>query len=363
MNIYHIALLPGDGIGKDVIGEGIKTLDVVAEVHGGFRLESKGFPWSCEYRLHHGSMMPANALRILSDFQALYFGAAGFPGVPDNVSLWEFLMPLRKGFDLWANVRPVKLLAGIPGPLRDKTAADIDMICIRENTEGEYAACGGREHMGTAHEVAIQTGIFTRLGTERIIRYAFQTAAKRNWPNGRRPKVTSGTKSNALQYSMVFWDEVFEQVAREFPGVDAEKNHVDALAARMVTNPESLDIIVASNLFADILSDLGGAIQGSLGLPPGANLNPERLHPSLFEPVHGSAPDIAGKGIANPIAAIWAGGMMLDFLGESEAAGLLMRAVETVTASRKVLTPDLGGTATTWEMGDAIRAAVRQLGR
>lgn len=357
MNVYRVALLPGDGIGRDVIEEGIKTLRVVSEVHGGFRLETEQFPWSCEYRLQTGKMMPANGLRILSDFHALYFGAAGFPGVPDDVSLWEFLMPLRKGFDLWANVRPVKLLDGIPGPLR-KSASDIDMVCIRENTEGEYAACGGREHVGTPHEVAIQTSVFTRHGAERVIRYAFETALKRARP-GRRPKVTSGTKSNALQYSMVFWDEVFEQVARDYPGVDAEKNHVDALAARMVTKPESLDVMVASNLFADILSDLGGAIQGSLGIPPSGNLNVERKHPSLFEPVHGSAPDIAGKGIANPIAAIWAGAMMLEFLGEPEAANLVMRGIEKVTGSRQVLTPDLGGTATTWDMGDAIRAAIR----
>ncbi len=359
MRVYNIAVLPGDGIGKDVIAEGVKALTTVAEVHGGFRLEMRQFPWSCEYRLQHGRMMPDDGLKILANFQAIYFGAGGFPGVPDDISLWEFLMPIRKGFDLYANVRPVKLLAGIPGPLR--TTAPIDMICVRENTEGEYVACGGREYVGTPHEIALQTSVFSRRGTERIVRYAFEMALKRRRLDGRRPKVTSATKSNALQYSMVFWDEVFADVSKDYPQVDSEKQHVDALAARMVTKPESLDVIVASNLFADILSDLGGAIQGSLGIPPGANLNPERKYPSLFEPIHGSAPDIAGKGIANPIAAIWAGALMLDFIGESASADLLMRGVESVTGARQVLTPDLGGTATTWDVGAAICAAVRAL--
>jgi tartrate dehydrogenase/decarboxylase/D-malate dehydrogenase len=347
---YQIALIPGDGIGKDVIAEGVKVLQAAQQVCGGFRLEFEEFPWSCAYYLEHGRMMPEDGLKTLEAFDAIYLGAVGFPAlVPDHVSLWGLLLPIRKAFDLYVNLRPCRLLPGTQGPLRGKGAGDIDFVCVRENTEGEYAGVGGRLHVGTDREVAIQSIVFTRQGVERIMRYAFQLARRE-----RRKKVTSVTKSNAMQYNMVFWDEVFAEVARDYPDISTDQVHVDAMAARFVRNPELLDVVVASNLFADILTDLGGALQGSLGIPPSANLNPDRKVPAFFEPVHGSAPDIAGKGIANPIATVWAGSMLLDFLGESEAAALLLQAIEAQTAEQEVLTPDLGGTATTAQVGDAL---------
>jgi tartrate dehydrogenase/decarboxylase/D-malate dehydrogenase len=301
-------------------------------------------------------MMPADGLKTLEDYDSILFGAVGFPPVPDHVSLWGLLLPLRQYFDQYINLRPVTLLAGIPGPLRDKGPADVDFICIRENTEGEYAGVGGRVHRGMESEVAVQTSVFTRDGVERVLRYGFELAARRS-----RHELVSATKSNALQYSMVFWDEVFKKLQAEYPQVSCRQYHVDALAARMITAPESLDVVVASNLFGDILTDLGGALQGSLGIPPSGNINPERRYPSLFEPVHGSAPDIAGKGIANPIAAIWAASMMLDHLGHADAAQLLLAAINAVTAAGRVLTPDLGGSATTHQVGDTIRQQVRVL--
>jgi len=354
---YRIAVVPGDGIGVDTVREAVETLRAVAEAHGGIRLTFEGYPWGCTYYLQHGEMMPSDALRILGDYDSILFGAVGFPSVPDHISLWGLLLPIRQGFDQYVNLRPVKLLPGIPGPLRDKGPEDIDFVCIRENTEGEYGGVGGRVHRGTAEEVAVQTGVFTRAGVERILRYGFELARKRP-----RRELVSATKSNALQYSMVFWDEVFEALKREYPDIACRQYHVDALAARFVTAPESLDVVVASNLFGDILTDLGGALQGSLGIPPSGNINPERRYPSLFEPVHGSAPDIAGKGIANPIAAIWAASMMLDHLGHEDAGALVLRAIERVTADGRVLTPDVGGAATTEQVGEAIRAAIRTLG-
>ena len=355
MRNYQVAVIPGDGIGKDVITEGVKVLKAAQEASGGFAIEFEEFPWSCAYYLEHGRMMPENGLKILEEFDAIYLGAVGFPAlVPDHVSLWGLLLPIRKAFDLYVNLRPCRLLPGTRGPLRDKGPEDINFLCVRENTEGEYAGVGGRVHIGTEREVAIQSIVFTRPGVERIIRYAFQLARREG-----RKKVTSVTKSNAMQYNMVFWDQVFEEVAREYPDIQADQCHVDAMAARFVRNPELLDVVVASNLFADILTDLGGALQGSLGIPPSANINPDRKVPGFFEPVHGSAPDIAGKGIANPIAAIWAGAMLLDFLGETDAAARVMRAIEAQTAEGRVLTPDLGGTARTWEVGEAIAHRVR----
>ena len=359
MRHYRVALIPGDGIGKDVIAEGVKVLKAAEAASGGFRIEYEEFPWSCAYYLEHGRMMPEDGLKTLEDFDAIYLGAVGFPSlVPDHVSLWGLLLPIRKTFDLYVNLRPCRLLPGTQGPLRDKGPDDINFVCVRENTEGEYAGVGGRVHVGTDREVAIQGIVFTRPAVERIIRYAFQLAQREG-----RKKVTSVTKSNAMQYNMVFWDEVFQQVAREFPGIQADQVHVDAMAARFVRNPELLDVVVASNLFADILTDLAGALQGSLGVPPSGNLNPDRKVPAFFEPVHGSAPDIAGKGMANPIATVWAGSMLLDFLGESESASLVMRAIEAQTGECKLLTPDLGGTAKTWEVGDALAERVRQADR
>jgi tartrate dehydrogenase/decarboxylase/D-malate dehydrogenase len=351
---YQIALLPGDGIGQDVIAEGVKVLRAAQQVSGAFSLEFEQFPWSCAYYLEHGRMMPADGLKTLEAFDAIYLGAVGFPAlVPDHVSLWGLLLPIRQAFDLYVNLRPCRLLPGTEGPLRGKGSAEIDFLCVRENTEGEYAGVGGRLHVGTEREVAIQTIVFTRPAVERIMRYAFQLARRE-----KRKKVTSVTKSNAMQFNMVFWDEVFAEVAKEYPEIATDQVHVDAMAARFVRNPELLDVVVASNLFADILTDLGGALQGSLGVPPSANLNPDRKVPGFFEPVHGSAPDIAGRGIANPIATVWAGSMMLDFLGETEAAALLMRAIEAQTAEHKLLTPDLGGTATTTQVGDALAGRV-----
>lgn len=358
MRHYRVALLPGDGIGQDVVAEGVETLTLLAEARGDFRLDLESFDWSCAYYLQHGRMMPPNALKTLEEFDAIYLGAVGFPGVPDHESLWGMLLPIRQSFDLYVNMRPIRLLPGIEGPLRGRGADDINFVCIRENTEGEYAGVGGRLRQGAPDEVALQTSVYTRPATERIIRYAFELARR----EGRR-KVTSATKSNAQQYGMVFWDEVHAAVAADYSDIATEKWHVDALAARFVTHPQTFDVVVASNLFGDILTDIGGALQGSLGIPPSANLHPDpatRRGPALFEPVHGSAPDIAGKGIANPIAAIWSAQLMLDYLGERDAAAALMRAIEAVTAAAQVRTPDLGGRATTREMGEAVRAALQK---
>ncbi len=353
---YRIAVLPGDGIGKEVIPEGLRILQAVEKKTGSFHLQFESFAWGSDYYGETGRMMPIDALKILADYDAIYFGAIGLPGViPDHITLWEFILPLRQGFDQYINYRPSKLLPGLRSPLRDKGPQDIDFVVIRENTEGEYAGAGGRSHIHTEQEVAIQTSIFTRFATERVMRFGFELARKRE------KKLTSATKSNACQYSMVFWDEVFEQVRSWYPDVQTEKWHIDALAARFITRPETLDVVVASNLFGDILSDLGGALQGSLGLVPSGNLNPEKKYPSLFEPVHGSAPDIMGKGIANPIAAIWAGSLMLDFLGETEAADLVMQGIEKNVQQGTILTPDLGGNATTAQVGKAICEHIEQL--
>jgi tartrate dehydrogenase/decarboxylase / D-malate dehydrogenase len=334
-----------------VIPEGLKVLRRAGAVTGAFELKTTDFDWSCEHFLRTGRMMPEDGLGRLSDFESIYLGAVGFPGVPDHVSLWGLLLPIRQGFDQYVNLRPCQVLDGIPGPLRDKGPADVDILCIRENTEGEYSGIGGRFHVGKPEETAVQTSLYTRRGVERIARYAFERARER------KRRLASATKSNALQYTAVMWDEIVAEVGREYPDVELTPYHVDALAARMVTEPESLDVIVGSNLYADILTDLGGALQGSLGLPASANLNPERRHPSMFEPVHGSAPTIAGQGIANPMATVWAGAMMLEHLGEAEAAGLVMDALRRV-ARNGPRTRDLGGTASTHEVGDAIAAAI-----
>jgi len=357
MTEYRIAVIPGDGIGVDTVNEAVKALQTACQVHGGITMQFDHYPWGCEYYLEHGEMMPSDALKILADSDSILFGAAGFPSVPDHVSLWGLLLPIRQTFDQYINLRPVKLLKGIPSPLRDKGPAEIDFVCVRENTEGEYSGVGGRAHSGMDSEVAVQTSVFTRMGVERVLRYAFELAAKRD-----RHDLVSATKSNALQYSMVFWDEVFRDLQQEYPNVACRQYHVDALAARFITAPESLDLVVGSNLFGDILTDLGGALQGSLGIPPSGNIDPSGRHPSMFEPVHGSAPDIAGQGIANPIAAVWAASMMLDHLGYEDLGALVLAAVEDVTASGSVLTPDLGGSSTTEQVGAAIRRQIEARG-
>ncbi len=355
---YRIAVIPGDGIGKEVVPEGCKVLKAIEQVVGDFHLHLEEHPWGSEYYLKHGRMMPRDALKILEDYDTIYLGAVGMPGmVPDHVTLWGLLLPIRKGFEQYVNLRPIRLLPGLVGPLRNKGPEDIDFVCVRENTEGEYSGVGGRVHGGTPYEVALQTSVFTRHAVERVIRFSFELARKRS-----KKKLTSVTKSNAFQYSMVFWDEIFSELAAEYPDVQTQKWHVDAMAARFITHPETLDVVVASNLFADILTDLGGAIQGSLGMSPGGNLNPERRWPSMFEPIHGSAPDIAGKGIANPTATIWAGSLMLEFLGEERAAQMVMEGIISTVMEGKVLTPDLGGSAGTVEVGEAICNQIYDLG-
>jgi tartrate dehydrogenase/decarboxylase/D-malate dehydrogenase len=352
MKTYRIAVIAGDGIGKEVVPAGMDVLRMAAE-QGGFRLEWTDIPWGCDYYLQTGRMMDADGVGQLLKFDAIYLGAIGDPRVSDAISARELILPLRQRLGQYVNLRPMRLMPGISSPLANRSAADIDMICVRENSEGEYCGIGGRLHGGTPQELAEQTGVFTRHGIERIARYAFRLAETRP-----RKMLASATKSNALQHAMVLWDEVVADVAREFPHVEVKKYHVDALCARMVTHPQTLDVIVASNLFGDILTDIGSAISGSLGVAPGGNLNPDRTTPSMFEPIHGSAPDIAGKGIANPIAAIWAGAMMLDHLGERGAHDRILKSIESVLAGGNVKTPDLGGRATTADMAQAITSAM-----
>jgi tartrate dehydrogenase/decarboxylase/D-malate dehydrogenase len=351
MSSIRIAVIAGDGIGKEVIPAGIAALEAAAR-GSGVSLSFDEMPWSCDYYLKHQRMMDEDGFDRLSAFDAIYLGALGAPGVSDVASA-GLILAIRQRFDQYVNLRPMRLLAGLSSPLGNRGAADIDMICVRENSEGEYAGVGGRIHRGTPHEVAQQTGVFTRHGIERILRYAFELAAKRP-----RKMVASATKSNALTHSMVMWDEIAEIVRVDYPQVEYRKYHVDALAARMVTHPQTLDVIVASNLFGDILTDIGSAISGSLGIAPGANINPTRQNPSMFEPIHGSAPDIAGKGIANPIGAIWAGALMLDHLGHRELHDKVLGAIERVVAGGQIRTPDLGGQATTTQMKDAIVAEI-----
>jgi tartrate dehydrogenase/decarboxylase/D-malate dehydrogenase len=349
MTRLRLAVIAGDGIGREVIPIGLEVLRRVGAVTGRFEVQTTDLPWSCQYFLEHGAMMPSDGLAVLADHDAIYLGAVGFPGVPDHVSLRGLLLPLRQGFDQYINLRPVRTLDGIPSPIR--TSDKIDICCVRENTEGEYVGIGGRFKRGTPDEVAVETSVFTRHGIERVARYAFEQARRRSH------RLASATKSNALQHSMVLWDEVVNGVSADFPDVEVARYHVDALAARFVNNPGSLDVVVASNLFGDILTDLGGALQGSLGLAASGNINPAGRFPSMFEPVHGSAPDIAGRGLANPMAAVWAAAMLLDQLNEVEASRLVMRALEDV-ARRGPHTPDLGGKAPTREVGEAIISTV-----
>lgn len=350
--VHSIAVIAGDGIGKEVIPAGIAALE--AAMRGtGAELSFTELPWGCEYYGQCGRMMDRDGFERLATFDAIYLGAIGSPTVPDHIAVWDLLLPLRQRFQQYVNLRPMRLLPGLSSPLANRGPADIDMICVRENSEGEYAGLGGRLHVGTPHEVAEQTGLFTRHGIERIVRYGFETASRRP-----RQLLASATKSNALRHSMVLWDEVTESVAAAYPSVTLRKYHVDALAARMISHPQTLDVIVCSNLFGDILTDIGSALSGSLGIAPGANINPERDYPSMFEPIHGSAPDIAGKGVANPIGAIWAGAQMLDHLGHLDAHDRVVGAIERVIASGRSRTPDLGGQGTTRELGDAISSEI-----
>jgi tartrate dehydrogenase/decarboxylase/D-malate dehydrogenase len=340
-------VIPGDGIGREVVPEGVRVLQAAARRFG-FGVQTVEFAWGCGYYLEHGVMMPSDGLAQLRGFHAILLGAVGDPRVPDHVSLWGLLLRIRKGFDLYVNLRPVRLLAGVPGPLAGRGPEDVDMVFVRENTEGEYAGVGGRVGEGTPEEVALQTSVYTRRGTERVLRYAFELARRR------RKRLASVTKSNALQYTAVLWDEVTEQVSQDYPDVEVWKLHVDAAAYHMVLHPQRFDVVVGSNLYADILTDLGAALQGSLGLAASANLDPTRRNPSLFEPVHGSAPDIAGQGIANPLATIWSVSLMLEHLGEAEAAAAVLDAVCRVVREPDLRTPDLGGRATTRQVSDAV---------
>lgn len=345
MKTYDIAVIPGDGIGKEVVPAALKVLDAAAEVHGGISFRYEHFPWSCDYYEQHGVMMPENGLDILSNFEAVFLGAVGDPSrVPDHISLWGLLIRIRRGFEQVINVRPAKYFRGLSSPLKHPN--DFDFVVVRENSEGEYSEIGGRIHKGD-DEIAIQNAVFTRKGTERAMRYAFDLARKR------RKNVTSATKSNGIVYSMPFWDEIFKEISQEYPDVQTSSIHIDALSAFFVTKPESFDVVVASNLFGDILTDIGGAIMGSIGIAPAANINLNGKYPSMFEPVHGSAPDIAGKGIANPIGQIWTAKMMLDHFGYDELGAHVLKIVEDVTEAG-IKTQDIGGNATTEEVTEEI---------
>src|SRR5688572_21264273 len=355
MRSFRIAVIPGDGIGHEVVPAAIRTLDAAAHA-GGFELQWEYFPWGSEHYFAHGRMMPADALDRLRPFDAIFFGAVGDPRLQDNITLNGLLLPIRRGFDQYACVRPAILYPGVRSPLAGRQPGEIDFVVVRENTEGEYAQVGGVLYPDEPHGVAVQSAMFTRHGTERVIRFAFELARKRS----RKRLLTSVTKSNAQGFSMAFWDRVFDEVARDYPDIRTESLLVDAACMDLVRRPQDFDVIVASNLFGDILTDLSAAITGSLGLAPSANLNPSKAFPSLFEPVHGSAPDIAGRGVANPMATMLAGSMMLDFLGETDAAARLERAVIQVLTDRRQLTPDLGGTGTTATVTGEV---VAELGR
>lgn len=357
MKHYAVAVIAGDGIGPEVMEEGLALLQAAAEIHGGLAFETSTFPWNCRYYQEHGRMMPEDGLTTLRQFDVILLGAIGDPGVPDHISVWELILPIRRAFQQYVNLRPIKLLRGLESPLRYKGHADLDFVVVRENTEGEYSNMGGRLHEGTPYELAVQNNVFTRYGVERIVRYAYRLAKE----TGKR-RLTAATKSNGINHSMPFWDEIVKEVSLEYPEIETRLTHIDALSAYFVSCPETFDVVVASNLFGDILTDLGAAIVGGLGLAPSGNINPEKNYPSMFEPIHGSAPDIAGTGTANPIATIWSVSMMLDHLGERELGRLVLDSIEDVLAERRVRTPDLGGTATTREMGQAIREQLYRRG-
>jgi len=353
MTNYNIAVIPGDGIGKEVVPEGLRVLDAVSKKFN-IQFTYNHFDWSCETYKKTGRMMPEDGIEQLRENDSIFLGAVGYPGVPDHISLWGLLIPIRREFEQYINLRPVRLLPGITSPLRDKKPGDIDFWVVRENCEGEYSKVGGRVHEGTPYETVIQEAVFTRRGTDRVMKYAFELAQKIG-----KPHVSSATKSNGLFHSMPYWDERYAAMAEQYPEINSDQFHVDIMAARFVMSPEQFDVVVASNLFGDILSDLGPGVTGTIAVAPSANINPEREHPSMFEPVHGSAPDIAGRGIANPIGQIWSASMMLDHLGEPEAAAAIMQAIEKVLSSDDApLTPDLGGSANTIELGRAIAEVI-----
>lgn len=350
---YRIAAIPADGIGPEVIAAGLQALEALSKRDGSFRLDVTQFDWGSDYYKKNGVMMPEDGPAQLKDFDAIFFGAVGAPDVPDHITLWGLRLPICQGFDQYANVRPTKILPGIQSPLADVGPGDLDWVIVRENSEGEYSGHGGRAHKGLPEEVGTEVAIFTRVGVTRIMRFAFRLAQSRP-----RKLLTVVTKSNAQRFGMVMWDEIAAEVSKEFPDVTWDKMLVDAMTVRMVKNPQSLDTIVATNLHADILSDLAGALAGSLGVAPTGNIDPERRFPSMFEPIHGSAFDITGKGIANPVATFWTAAQMLEHLGEADAAKRLMTAVEQVCADG-VMTPDVGGTATTQQVTDAVCDAIR----
>ena len=354
MKRYKIASIPGDGIGIEVIDAGLRVLNALAERDGGFALDVTSFDWGSDRYKREGALMPADGAQDLRDYDAIFFGAVGAPDLPDHLTLWGLRLNICQPLDQYANVRPTRILPGIKSPLAGVTAKDLDWVIVRENSEGEYAGQGGRSHRGQPHEMATDLAVFTRKGVERVMRFAFELARSRP-----RKKLTVVTKSNAQRYGMVMWDEIATEVAADFPDVTWDKILVDAMTVRMTTNPQSLDTIVATNLHADILSDLAAALSGSIGVAPTANLNPERTSPSMFEPIHGSAFDITGKGIANPVATFWSASMMLEHLGETDAAKKLMAAIETVTANPDLHTPDLGGNATTDQVTEAVIEVIR----
>ena len=349
---YRIAVIPGDGIGKKVVPEGLRALEAAGRRFG-FAFEWDELPWSCDYYAKHGRMMPEDWFERIRHHDAMFFGAVGWPAsVPDHVSLWGSLIQWRRGFDQYVNLRPCRLMPGVPSPLANRKPGDIDFVVVRENTEGEYSSVGGRMFEGTEREVVFQQTVFTRKGVDRILRFAFELAQKRAARH-----VTSATKSNGISITMPYWDERFRAMAAQYPDIRTDQYHIDILSAHFVQRPQAFDVVVGSNLFGDILSDLGPAVCGTIGIAPSANINPTREYPSLFEPVHGSAPDIAGKGIANPIGQIWCGAMMLEHLGHADAAGAVMRGIERVLAEGP-RTPDLGGKATTEDLGKAVAEAI-----
>lgn len=352
MKTFNIAVIPGDGIGKEVTPEGIRVLDAAARRFG-FQLNWREFDWSCETYTRTGQMMPTDGIEQLRSFDSIFLGAVGHPSVPDHVSLWGLLIPIRRRFQQYVNLRPVVLLEGIESPLRQPGI--IDFAIVRENNEGEYSKIGGRLYEGSEEEMAIQETVFTRKGVNRVLRYAFELA------RSRKKHITSATKSNGIIHTMPFWDDCFRRMAKEYPDIRTDQYHIDILTAHFVKHPDWFDVVVGSNLFGDILSDLGPAVVGSIGIAPSANLNPEKEFPSMFEPVHGSAPDIAGRGIANPIGQIWSGAMMLQHLGEPAAADCVYGAIRQILAKSPVRTPDLGGTSTTKEVGEAIASVVSEI--